>query len=239
MTSNIYNVLNSSSDDDDTNDSWRVVSKNNKHHDGSKNQSFQDLKKKNTKNKNHKKILCRNMITKGVCDYGTNCLYAHKLEEQNVNYDRKCVYDIILSTADLSNIDLQKDHELYKALLGLTILCDQCEKGKCTGGYNCKHGACMKKYQICQKDLTSGDCTDKCDKIHLTQRNLLPFCYNLKQNKNIHGMLLSPDFFKKLEIQNNNETIIDDDLSDMSESSSDNDSDNECNQSIFDQLVKN
>ena len=49
--------------------------------------SFQDIKRRFFKkeNKNLKKILCHNILTFGSCNYGGKCLFAHKLDEQNIN----------------------------------------------------------------------------------------------------------------------------------------------------------
>ncbi len=196
--------------------------------------SFQDSKTKN--NKNVKKILCKNVVTSNVCGYGNKCLYAHKLEEQSIDNERKHAYEILMGTDDLSNIDLQKDHSLYRSLLGLTTLCAECDKNKCTGGYNCKYGACMKIYHVCQRDLNYGDCLTSCGKVHLSKRGLKSFYVgsSTKQlnNQNIQGTLLSPDFFRRFDTQSNKDDDLDD-LSDISENSSESDQTDECDQSIF------
>jgi hypothetical protein len=62
-----------------------------------------------------------------------------------------------------------------KDLLTYTKLCQNCINNKCTGGYNCKFGACLEKFVICYDDLNYGYCnTDNCNKIHLSKRNLKP-----------------------------------------------------------------
>lgn len=124
---------------------------------------------------NHKKILCKNMIFNNECKYETKCLYAHSLDEQNVNYLRKSAYDVIKSKHDLSYINLQDEPELYKVLVQLSIYCHNCVNKKCTGGYNCKYGACKYEYVICLSDLNFNNCTDKyCNKVHLSKRGLKP-----------------------------------------------------------------
>jgi hypothetical protein len=197
--------------------------------------TFQCSKGKN--NKNFKKILCKNIIGSNgsyTCTYGTKCEYAHKLEEQTIDHKRKHAYEILENNEDLSNIDLREDHSLYRSLLELSSLCTQCDRNECTGGYNCKFGACMKKYHICQKDLNYGNCSTTCDKIHLSKRGLRSFYSGFvkQSNQNIQGTLLSSDFFRKFEIQENNNDDLDD-FSDISDNSSESDQTDECNQSIF------
>ena len=148
-------------------------------------------------NRNHKKILCHNIITHGSCCYGQKCLYAHSLEDQNIDTNKKSIYDLI-DSPDLSSIDLQKNHSLYRSLLNLTKMCELCAQNKCTGGYNCKFGACSKKYNICLKDLNYGTCHTSCPNIHLTNKGLQPFYNNTLKTpeSQTHGTLLSPEFFK-------------------------------------------
>jgi len=130
----------------------------------------------NNENDNLKKILCHNIIFNTTCKYGNKCLYAHNLDEQNINSNRKCAYDILNNNNQLNNIDLKKNIYLYKALLSLTKICENCNKNKCIGGYNCKSGACSKKYCICVDDLNYGICKCvKCDLVHLTKRGLKPY----------------------------------------------------------------
>ena len=197
-------------------------------------------KKKIAKNKNLKKILCHNIITSGSCGYGNKCLYAHDLSEQNMDTVRKKAYEILLSKGDLSNIDLQKDFGLYRALLGLTKICEQCDKNKCTGGYNCKFGACSKKYHICIRDLNYGDCMHNCGCIHLSDRGLKHFFTTFVKSVNNNvvenisgGTLLSSDFFKNLN-DNYQKNCDDDILSDITDDSDSENLSDECNQSIFD-----
>ena len=199
------------------------------------NKKFQDRKKIN--NKNLKKILCHNIITYGSCGYGSKCLYAHCLNDQNIDTNRNQAYEILLNNNNLSNIYLQKDHVLYRSLLGLTRMCEQCEKNKCTGGYNCKFGACAKKYHICSRDLNYGDCHNNCECVHLSSRGLKPFYNSFIKNSQIQCTLLSFDFFKKIkssDIDNNDIDI----LSEISNDSINNDNlSDECNQSIFDSII--
>jgi hypothetical protein len=123
---------------------------------------------------NKKKILCNNILTFNKCNYGDKCLYAHNYEEQNVDLFRKQLYDHVVSL-DKWNIDLSKDTKYSQNLLIFTKICHDCEKRKCAGGYNCKYGVIDKKYQICHKDIESGNCdVINCQLIHLTKKGVLP-----------------------------------------------------------------
>jgi len=133
---------------------------------------------------NHKKILCKNITMNGKCLYTQKCLFAHSLDEQKIDNIRNDAYDIIKGTLDLSNVNLIKDTQLYNTLVSLTTVCELCIVGKCTGGYNCKHGACKKKYVICHTDLNKGTCF-KCNNIHLTNRGLKPYCAQIIDNLKI------------------------------------------------------
>jgi hypothetical protein len=128
---------------------------------------------KDKETQNRKTLLCNNMITKKYCDYGDNCKYAHSLSEQCIDKSRKNVHDIML-LKNMSHINFQENVSLYRALLGLTKLC---ERENCAGGYNCKYGACGDKaFHICLRDLNHGDCQDdECKCVHLTKKGLKPF----------------------------------------------------------------
>lgn len=131
------------------------------------------------RDKNKKRILCCNYVTTGECPYGSNCVYAHSLQEQNIDPLRRKVYDIINSNALLNDIDLVHDIDLYKTFLQLTRTCYNCEKKICMGGYNCKNGAIDLTHTICYNDLYTGNCKycidgKECPKIHLTKRQLIP-----------------------------------------------------------------
>lgn len=233
MSFNRFNVLKIDDDSDKSTTSWRIYK--------SKPFMFHDRKKVKRDNKNLKKILCHNMITNGTCNYGQKCLYAHSLDDQNIDSNRNHAYEILLGDFNLEHIDLQKDHSLYRSLLGLTKVCEQCNTNKCTGGYNCKFGACAKKFQVCLRDLNYGDCQTNgeiCESIHLSKRGLKPFYNNSSKSyvtTDVQGTLLSSDFFKKLSPL---KSLSDDEiLSEISSDSSDNNYfSDECNQSIFDKI---
>lgn len=125
---------------------------------------------------NIKKMLCFNMLNKKDCNYGNKCMYAHNLEEQKKEPMRKEAYDIILDKKDLSDIDLVINRDLYHVLVQLSRTCSYCNKGVCTGGYNCKYGAIRTSYQICYDDLTDGRCQKvNCPNVHLTKKGLVPY----------------------------------------------------------------
>lgn len=126
---------------------------------------------------NLKRILCYNILTIGGCNYGNKCVYAHSLDEQNIDSPRKKIYELILGKEDLSHINLLENKDLYKNLIQLTKICAFCLKGTCPGGHNCKFGVHSEIYQICYDDLTSGECSkrDLCKSIHLSKRGLVPF----------------------------------------------------------------
>lgn len=132
---------------------------------------------------NNKKILCNNIIGGKKCNYGSKCLYAHSLDEQNVNPLREQVYKILDKDDDLSGINLIEDGKLYETLCQLTKVCSSCEKQTCSGGKNCRNGAISKNYKICYDDLVYGNCKyTKCNFVHLTERGLVPY---LKQKNKV------------------------------------------------------
>lgn len=121
------------------------------------------------------RLLCCNMLNHSKCNYGNRCLFAHNVDEQRVDNNRMIVYDIIKSKEPLDNIDLSRDDNLYRTMVIFTRVCRNCTLGLCAGGMNCKHGVMEKKYRLCYKDITYGDCSSvHCDAIHLTIRGLIP-----------------------------------------------------------------
>lgn len=153
--------------------------------------------------KNKKKLLCNNVITTKSCCYGSKCMYAHTLEEQQIDINRKKAYDILFSNSDLKHINFQNDISLFRSLRDLT---KQCEKKYCTGGYNCKHGICgdsNKQYIICIQDLEYGDCLNKnCSFVHLTKRGLNPFYTGYANKQHTHNATVN----KLNDIQKTNNT---------------------------------
>lgn len=179
---NIYDVLDESPLESDK-DEWKHVKK---HKTRFQDDSLPHVKERYYKRpkdkdndymyseKNKKKILCNNVLNFGKCNYNDKCLYAHSYEEQNVDPQRKQLYDHIKSN-DKWEIDLSKDDRTAKQLMVFTKVCSDCENNKCPGGYNCKYGVMNKKYQICYKDIYYGACDNlECTMIHLTQRGIIP-----------------------------------------------------------------
>lgn len=206
--------------------------------------------------KNMKKVLCNNVLISQTCHYGDKCMYAHSIEDQNVEPIRKKAYNIL---EGLEKINYKPDRELSKTLLQLTKICEACCKNKCPGGYNCKYGVYDKKYQICADDLRYGICYNTtCNNIHLTNRGLIPLnsigknepikiIKFIDKSKNISvpdGTLLSDDFFQNLKNNSKNAYDIDDSSDEDSLTDSkerikefldhNSDSDRSCDESIFD-----
>ena len=127
--------------------------------------------KRQIESENIKKILCKNMILNGSCQYGVSCMYAHSLDEQNILPQRKRAYEIIKTDGRLNEGDIKSDIELYKTLIELTKLCYGCNAHTCTGGYNCKNGSIDDRHVVCYDDLVYGNCRkNECYKIHLSKR---------------------------------------------------------------------
>lgn len=141
---------------------------------------------------NLKKIICKNIITNGSCVYGNKCLYAHTLDDQNVDKIRKIAYDIIRQKTDCKNVNILTNRQLYETFKILSNVCEQCEMNKCTGGYNCKHGACKNEYAICLSDMNKGVCNKTCNKIHLTDLGLIPYGMQLATTKRNNIDILVP-----------------------------------------------
>ncbi len=152
---------------------------------------------------NKKKILCINIIKHNKCNYGNNCDYAHSYQDQQIDMLRKHAYDIIQNEFDLSYLDFRTpvNNELYKILVIMTKVCNDCISKKCPGGVNCKHGVYDKSLQICFDDMYNGNCRrENCEKIHLTLRNFHPInCVDMKKKKSLNlipkARELNEDFF--------------------------------------------
>ncbi|AYV80824.1 MAG: hypothetical protein Harvfovirus7_21 [Harvfovirus sp.] len=206
--------------------------------------------------KNMKKVLCNNVLMSQTCHYGDKCMYAHSLDDQNVDTVRRKAYDILDGREGIS---YKPDRELSKTFLQLTKICDACCKNKCPGGYNCKYGVFDKKYQICADDLRYGICYNTtCNNIHLTNRGLIPlnsiglqepikiikFTDRSKSVSVPDGTLLSEDFFQNLGKSSRNTYDIDEsseeeDMTNTKERikeflEENSDSDRSCDESIFD-----
>ena len=152
---------------------------------------------------NEKRLVCYSIINGSECQYGKNCTYAHRQEDQIIDEDRLSVYRIILdkNLRDFNNISDQKKLFLYTQLLFCSNTCEQCINMKCPGGFNCRNGTNTHDLKICKNDFLTGECLNKkceitihkniTDKItninkadnyegcinghHLTQRGLIPY----------------------------------------------------------------
>lgn len=123
-------------------------------------QSYSIIPKSNS---NEKRLICFSTINNEHCIYGSNCTYAHNKTEQVIDVDRKFIYQIVLD-ANLMNffsMTNPKTDEIYRNLLFLTNLCERCDGGKCTGGYNCRNGTSDRKLKLCKNDLLTGECMNK------------------------------------------------------------------------------
>ena len=167
---------------------------------------------------NYKTIRCLNMLTNGSCTYGGKCKYAHSLEEQNIVGPRRMALDVILKQKDLSNIDISANKKLYGQLKCMTALCQKCIDSECTGGYNCKHGACDPKCVVCLEDMNKGTCKQtKCDKIHLTDRGLIPYgiriTHESEKDRSIKPVLINDVFFENAtkHVSSDTDDVVDDD----------------------------
>lgn len=236
-------VENTTDDKSDINNTkWRHINDKNKFMNfGSFTKKRQILQKPQENIENRKTLLCNNIISSGHCGFGDTCKYAHSLDDQVKEKQRKPIFDILFSDSDLSHINFQENVGLYRGLLSMTKLCD---KEKCPGGYNCRYGACRDtKVHICEQDLNHGNCNvENCTKIHLTKRGLRPFwsgygkeIKNVQENNkpnDVQGILLSEGFWKL-----NSSAVEDDLISNLSLSSDESDSrsnsSEEYSQSIF------
>ena len=164
---------------------------------------------------NEKRLLCFSTINGEKCNYGSNCTYAHSLEDQIIDEEKKFIYQIILdkNLMNFFSISNPKTDEIYKCLLFMTHICNNCTTKKCTGGYNCRNGVCDPSLKLCKNDLLTGECLNKvidfqvnksiinkllyndkfepCDIYkscinghHLTQRNLVPYYKYIHQKEN-------------------------------------------------------
>ena len=123
---------------------------------------------------NEKRLICFSVIYGSPCQYGAKCAYAHSLAEQKIDDDKKYIYQIIFDKNMMNFFSLvnPKTEEIYKNLLFLTNICDNCRSKKCTGGYNCRNGACSPCFKICKNDLLTGECLNKVVDIQIDQNIL-------------------------------------------------------------------
>lgn len=163
---------------------------------------------------NEKRLICFSIINNEKCNYGSNCTYAHSLDEQIIDDEKKIIYQIILdkNLMNFFSMTNPKTDEIYKNLLFLTHICNNCDNNRCTGGYNCRNGVCHMSLKLCKNDLLTGECLNKVTDIsinksiinklnehfinecgvykgcinghHLTTRNLLPYYKYVHRKEN-------------------------------------------------------
>lgn len=165
-----------------------------------------------------KRLICFSIINNEKCIYGSNCTYAHSLDDQKMDPDRLYLYQIVVDKNLMNFYSLinPKTDEIYNQLLFMTNICDKCLSKQCTGGYNCRHGICDRNLKLCKNDLLTGQCLNKLitinipkyisDKImekevtmcdvyqgcinghHLSERNLVPYYKYVHQKETSRKM---------------------------------------------------
>lgn len=161
---------------------------------------------------NQKRLICFSILSNEQCNYGLNCTYAHNLEEQVIDPDKKFIYQIVLDEQLMNFFSPTnpKTDDIYKHLLFITRICDKCCLNKCTGGFNCRHGINDLSLKLCKNDLLTGQCLNKQCEItinpmilnkiddvrhptkyigcmnghHLTTRDLIPYYKYIFQKEN-------------------------------------------------------
>lgn len=140
-----------------------------------------------------KRLICKPFL-KNSCTRD-NCKFAHSIEEQIIDDERKSSFDEIMKNIPLNYND-------YVNLLQLTKICEKCSEKKCIGGINCTYGAINYDNLICKKDFFCGKCKEntiliknniyinreirKCPNgVHLTELGMIPY-----NNINVHKKLL-------------------------------------------------
>lgn len=109
-----------------------------------------------------KRLLCSSYLNNTRCKFGNKCTYAHSYSEQNIDGDRIEQYRLIFDDDYIfeyiaSNDDIEP---MYNMLLHFTNVCNNCNKGSCSGGYNCKYGATKSCLKLCKQDFLSGECVN-------------------------------------------------------------------------------
>lgn len=170
---------------------------------------------KNKFNKVKKKMICFSVINNDKCSYGNNCVYCHSYFEQSIDPEKEYVYKIIIDKNlnnfyDAASVNIEN---IYKRIAVFTNECEQCKKGSCPGGYNCKYGTFHPTFKLCKSDFQVGECinqemelkvdtdlfrpftdSDKtikpCDKYygcinghHLTKRGFIPYHKHINERE--------------------------------------------------------
>lgn len=115
------------------------------------------------------RLICFSSINKKECTYGKDCIYAHSLEEQHIDFDKLFSYQIILdeNLMDYYSITNPNMINIYRKIMILTNICDSALANKCSGGYNCKYGTHAQCLKVCKNDFLMGDCLNKIIRINI------------------------------------------------------------------------
>lgn len=106
---------------------------------------------------NGKKLMCRSMTAHKYCSRMHDCSYAHNLEEQQLDPAKLLAIQLMLDRNHEYPID-QIDR-IYPEFLSMSRLCEGCHNHDCTGGYNCRNGACHQELLVCCDDIVNKSCT--------------------------------------------------------------------------------
>lgn len=126
---------------------------------------------------NERRLICNSVTTSHgsltvvpgfVCCYGPKCSYAHSNQEQKIDERKMSLYEALLgklaprrsSFSCIENIRQSPADfdDIYRGFVTASSKCDRCFLGTCTGGYNCRNGACCQELLVCREDLLSGKC---------------------------------------------------------------------------------
>lgn len=166
---------------------------------------------------NKKRLLCHSTINNEECPYKNFCTYAHTLNEQNIDSDKKIIYQMILDKNLAQYINDTNIFDIYKNLLHNIKICDTCIDKKCTGGYNCRNGIFCESLKICRNDLLTGNCLNKIISISI-DKHILEKINNIElletyegcingHHLSIRGLLPYYKILNDIEKANNNEKV--------------------------------
>lgn len=106
---------------------------------------------------NGKKLMCRSMTAHKYCIRMHDCSYAHTLEEQQLDPAKLLTIQLMLNREMIHPV--HQIDRIYQESLSMSRLCDGCHNGDCTGGYNCRNGACHRELLVCCDDIYNQSCT--------------------------------------------------------------------------------
>jgi hypothetical protein len=129
------------------------------------------------------KLLCKNKIINGKCEYNKSCTYAHNIMEQTIEKDKINTYNIIFGKTVI-----KKNHdEEYAQLTHFSKICQSCVNNNCIGGLNCRNGASSHYTKICPQDLTGGNCKNDISKIIFNDEYIKKFDIDI--DKQLYGCI--------------------------------------------------